>query len=129
MEGVGIVESIAQIDRSTARLAEWANLASKDLVEPQGMPYEVWVGGTRVQEPADAKPGDGGGTDHNNEGSGPTSGGTYIQYVVDHASHEVTVKVIDHASGEVTRTIPPEELAKYARESGMAPGMVLEALL
>ena len=129
MDAIGIVESISPVDRSTARLAEWANLGSKELVEPQGMPYAAWVGGTRVQEPADAKPGDGGGTDQNNEGSGPTSGGTYIQYVVDHASHEVTVKVIDRASGEVTRTVPPEELAKYAQESRMTPGSVLETLL
>lgn len=51
MDAVGIVESISPVDRSTARLAEWANLGSKELVEPQGMPYEVWVGGTRVQDP------------------------------------------------------------------------------
>jgi len=126
MEVVGIVDSVSPIDPTTVRMAEWANLQSKELVEPQTMPDQAWVGGTRVQKPADAKPGDGGGTEQNNEGSGPTPGGTYIQYVVDHASHDVTVKVVDRASGEVTRTIPPEELAKYARESGMVPGMVLE---
>ena len=129
MDAIGIAESIAPIDRLTVRLAEWASLGSKDLVEPQAVPYEVWVGGSRVQEPAQAESADAGGTDNDDAKRLATPGGSYIQFVVDHESHEVTVKVIDRASGEVVRTIPPEELAKYAHESEMNPGAILEALL
>ena len=107
MEAVGIIESVSPVDRLSTRLAEWGVHARGELVEPQGVPYEVWVGGTRVQKPGDAEPGDAGGGDQNNEESRPTPGGTYIRYVIDPESRDVTVNVIDRASGEVTRTIPP----------------------
>ncbi|MCL2190360.1 MAG: flagellar protein FlaG [Treponema sp.] len=41
--------------------------------------------------------------------------GTYnrrLQFVVDHNSSEVIVKVIDNATDEVVRVLPPEELQR-----------------
>ena len=128
MEAVGIIKSISPVDRVSARLVEQAVLASKDLVEPQGMPYEVWVGGSRVRRPPEADLPDAATTYQNGEHSGHGAGGSYIQFVID-AENEVTVKIIDRASGEVIRTIPPDELAKYAHESTMTPGRILETLL
>jgi len=129
MEAVGIVEGISPVDRAAIRLVEWANLGSKELVEPQSMPYEVWVGGSRVRKPADADMGDAGGSDNPERQDVTSSAGSYMQFVINPENHDVTVKIIDRGSGEVIRTIPPEELARYAHESGMTPGAVLETLL
>ncbi|MDR0602613.1 MAG: flagellar protein FlaG [Treponema sp.] len=35
-----------------------------------------------------------------------------LQFVVDHQSHEVTVKVIDAATDKVIKVLPPEELQR-----------------
>ncbi|MDR1418853.1 MAG: flagellar protein FlaG [Treponema sp.] len=35
-----------------------------------------------------------------------------LQFVVDHQSHEVTVKVIDTATDKVIKVLPPEELQR-----------------
>jgi flagellar protein FlaG len=35
-----------------------------------------------------------------------------LQFVVDHQSHEVTVKVIDPATDKVIKVLPPEELQR-----------------
>jgi flagellar protein FlaG len=35
-----------------------------------------------------------------------------LQFVVDHRSHEVTVKVIDKATDKVIKVLPPEELQR-----------------
>jgi flagellar protein FlaG len=35
-----------------------------------------------------------------------------LQFVVDHQSHEVTIKVIDKATDKVIKVLPPEELQR-----------------
>jgi flagellar protein FlaG len=35
-----------------------------------------------------------------------------LQFVVDHRSHEVTIKVIDKATDKVIKVLPPEELQR-----------------
>jgi flagellar protein FlaG len=39
-----------------------------------------------------------------------------LKFVVDHKSHEVTVKVIDSETDKVIRELPPEELQRLHRE-------------
>jgi len=128
METVGIVDSVSAVDQLTARLTQWASLASKDSVEPQSMPYQVWVGGSRVQEMPKSGMSDSGSTGDNGGRDQVSPQGTFMQFVIDNDS-KITVKIVDQASGEVVRTIPPEELAKYAHESGMTPGRIVETLL
>jgi flagellar protein FlaG len=38
-----------------------------------------------------------------------------LKFVVDHQSHEVTVKVIDSATDKVIKELPPEELQRMHR--------------
>jgi len=128
METVGIVDSVSTVDRVAVRLTQWASLASKDSVEPQSMPYQVWVGGSRVQEMPKSGMSDSGSTGDNGGRDQVSPQGTFMQFVIDNDS-KITVKIVDQASGEVVRTIPPEELAKYAHESGMTPGRIVETLL
>jgi len=128
METVGIVDSVSAVDQLTARLTQWASLASRDSVEPQSMPYQVWVGGSRVQEMPKSGMSDSGSTGDNGGRDQVSPQGTFMQFVIGDDS-KITVKIVDQASGEVVRTIPPEELAKYAHESGMTPGRIVETLL
>ena len=39
-----------------------------------------------------------------------------LQFVVDHQSHEVTVKVIDKETDKVIKVLPPEELQRLHRK-------------
>jgi flagellar protein FlaG len=39
-----------------------------------------------------------------------------LKFIVDHKSHEVTVKVIDSETDKVIRVLPPEELQRLHRE-------------
>ena len=41
-----------------------------------------------------------------------------LQFVVDHQSNEVLVKVIDSSTDEVVRVLPPEELQRLYRKQG-----------
>ena len=47
-----------------------------------------------------------------------------LQFVVDHSSNEVIVKVIDNTTDEVVRVLPPEELQRLHR-GGMQEGSLL----
>jgi len=129
MEGIEIVEKVTPVDRTALRVAEQVNLSSKDLVKSQDMLSGAWVGPVRVTEPGEADLSDAQGTGKDAGQGQATASGSYLQFVVDPGSHDVTVKIIDNVSGRVVRTIPPEELAKYADEMQMTPGALLETVL
>jgi len=50
-----------------------------------------------------------------------------LQFVLDHDSNEVIVKVIDNTTDEVVRVLPPEELQRLHR--GLQEGSLLSELV
>jgi len=48
-----------------------------------------------------------------------------LQFVVDHQSSEIVVKVIDNSTNEVVRVIPPEELQRLCRNIQETMGVLL----
>jgi flagellar protein FlaG len=49
-----------------------------------------------------------------------------LKFVVDHQSHEVTVKVIDPATDKVIKVLPPEELQRLHRRLRETIGVLLD---
>jgi len=49
-----------------------------------------------------------------------------LQFVVDHQSHEVTVKVIDPQTDKVIKVLPPEELQRMHRRLRETIGVLLD---
>jgi flagellar protein FlaG len=49
-----------------------------------------------------------------------------LQFVVDHQSHEVTVKVIDPETDKVIKVLPPEELQRLHRRLKETIGVLLD---
>ncbi|MDR1105177.1 MAG: flagellar protein FlaG [Treponema sp.] len=49
-----------------------------------------------------------------------------LQFVVDHQSHEVTVKVIDAATDKVIKVLPPEELQRLHNKIREAIGFLFD---
>ena len=127
IDSVGSIESISPVDRPIVRLAEWARLGSQNLVESQGVPYTTWVGQRRTPKAAES---DSGGTsEKGSQGAEGHLRQSYIQFVIDHASNDVTIRVIDRASGEVIRTIPPDQLMSAMHELNLSTGALLETVL
>jgi len=48
-----------------------------------------------------------------------------MQFVVEHQSNEVIVKVIDNATDEVVKVLPPEELQRLPRNDQETTGFLL----
>ena len=127
IDSLGAIESISPIDRLTVRLAEWARLGSQNLVEPQGVPYATWVGPRRTPKPAES---DSGETPEKGSQEAQTHlRQSYIQFVIDRTSNDVTIRVIDRASGEVIRTIPPDQLMSAMHELNISTGALIETVL
>ena len=51
-----------------------------------------------------------------------------LQYVVDHSSNEVLVKVIDKETDKVIKVIPPEELQRLHRSLKEAIGLLFNEM-
>lgn len=49
-----------------------------------------------------------------------------LQFVVDHQSDEILVKVIDNSTDEVVRVLPPEELQRLYRRQGTSGSLLNE---
>ncbi|GHV81546.1 hypothetical protein AGMMS49991_01040 [Spirochaetia bacterium] len=49
-----------------------------------------------------------------------------LQFVVDHESHEVTVKVIDPETDKVIKILPPEELQRMHRQIKETLGILFD---
>ncbi|MDR1787981.1 MAG: flagellar protein FlaG [Treponema sp.] len=49
-----------------------------------------------------------------------------LQFVVDHESHEVSVKVIDKETDRVIRTLPPEEMRRMHERIREAIGLLFD---
>ncbi len=124
---VSAVDNLPPIDRLTVRLAEWARSMGHDMVDGLHVPTQEWVPPTRVGQPAkgDMPDGDADGQ----ERPWPSRRDSYVQFVIDRASKEVTVRIIDRQSGEVIRTIPPEELLKMLHDVDTCSGTLLQASL
>ena len=119
------IESLPPIDRLTVRLAEWARSIGRDVIDPLGVPGQTWVGPTRVTR---ADPGalPDGAAQHER----PTPlRESYVQFVIDRVSKEVSVRIIDRASGEVIRTIPPEDILKMLYDSDVQTGTLVQTHL
>lgn len=52
-----------------------------------------------------------------------------LQFVVDHGSNEVLVKVIDKETDKVIKVIPPEELQRLHRNLKEAIGLLLDEMV
>jgi flagellar protein FlaG len=52
-----------------------------------------------------------------------------LQFVVDHNSNEVTVKVIDKDTDKVIRELPPEELQRLHRNLTEAIGLLFDEMV
>ena len=52
-----------------------------------------------------------------------------LQFVVDHSSNEVIVKVIDKETDKVIKVIPPEELQRLHRNLKEAIGVLLNEMV
>jgi len=52
-----------------------------------------------------------------------------LQYVVDHSSNEVLVKVIDKETDKVIKVIPPEELQRLHRSLKEAVGVLFNEMV
>jgi flagellar protein FlaG len=52
-----------------------------------------------------------------------------LKFVVDHQSHEVTVKVIDRETDKVIKVLPPEELQRLHSRIREAIGFLLDELV
>jgi len=52
-----------------------------------------------------------------------------LQFVVDHGSNEVTVKVIDKATDKVIKVLPPEELQRLHRNLKEAYGLLFNEMV
>ncbi|MDR2093928.1 MAG: flagellar protein FlaG [Treponema sp.] len=49
-----------------------------------------------------------------------------LKFIVDHQSHEVTVKVIDGETDKVIKVLPPEELQRLNRRRGETVGFLFD---
>jgi flagellar protein FlaG len=52
-----------------------------------------------------------------------------LQFVVDHRSHEVIVKVIDKETDKVIKTLPPEELQRLHTNLKEAIGLLFDEMV
>ena len=52
-----------------------------------------------------------------------------LQFVVDHTSNEVLVKVIDRETDKVIKVIPPEELQRLHKNLKEAIGLLLDEMV
>ena len=52
-----------------------------------------------------------------------------LQFVVDHGSNQVIVKVIDRETDKVIKELPPEELQRLHRNLKEAIGLVLDEMV
>ena len=125
---VAAIDNLPPIDRLTVRLAEWARSMGHDVIDPLGVPGQGWVSPTRVK-----RPDRGDVPDHSNAGRErpPKSfmRDSYVQFVIDRVSKEVTVRIIDRQSGEVIRTIPPEEILKLIYDADIRTGSLVQTHL
>ena len=124
---VAAVDNLPPIDRLTVRLAEWARSMGHDMVDGLDVPTQEWVPPTRVGQPAkgDMPDGDAAGQ----ERPRPSLRDSYVQFVIDHVSQEVTIRIIDRQSGKVIRTIPPEELLKLLYDPDSCSGTLVQTSL
>lgn len=123
---VTAIENLPPIDRLTVRLAEWARSMGHDTVDPLGVPGETWVAPTRTTRPSQGQLPDGAA---GRERPKPFLHDSYVQFVIDRVSQEVTVRVIDRQSGEVIRTIPPEEILKLLYDADARTGSLVQTQL
>jgi flagellar protein FlaG len=52
-----------------------------------------------------------------------------LKFVVDHQSHEVTVKVIDEETDKVIKVLPPEELQRLHSRLRETIGFLLDEMV
>lgn len=125
---VAAIENLPPIDRLTVRLAEWARSMGHDVIDPLSVPSQGWVSPTRVK-----RPDRGDLPDHGSVGQERPQKSfmrdSYVQFVIDRVSKDVTVRVIDRQSGEVIRTIPPEEILKLLYDADTRTGALVQTHL
>lgn len=124
---VAAIENLPPIDRLTVRLAEWARSMGHDVIDPLGVPGQAWVPPMRARRPDQGEMPDDG--RDGRERPKPFMRDSYVQFIVDRASKDVTVHVIDRQTGEVIRTIPPEEILKLLYDADVRTGSLVQTHL
>lgn len=124
---IAAIDNLPPIDRLTVRLAEWARSMGHDVIDPLSVPGQTWVSPMRTK-----------GADQGDKPDNDASGrerpkafirDSYVQFVIDRVSKEITVRVIDRQSGEVIRTIPPEEILKLIYDGDVRTGSLVQTHL
>ena len=124
---IAAIDSLPPIDRLTVRLAEWARSMGHDVIDPLNVPTQAWVSPMRMKEAGqDDMPDD---ATSDRERPKAFIRDSYVQFIVDRVSKEVTVRVIDRQSGEVIRTIPPEEILKLLYDGDVRTGSLVQTRL
>lgn len=124
---IAAIENLPPIDRFTVRLAEWARSMGRDAIEPLSVPGQAWVSPTRVKHPSQSEtPGSDGSPQERPKSFLRDS---YVQFVIDRTSKEVSIRIIDRQSGEVIRTIPPEEIIKLLYDGDVRTGTLVQTQL
>lgn len=49
-----------------------------------------------------------------------TQGGTYLRFVIDKESHDLSVMVVDQATKQIVRRVPPKDLAQFLQDRWQA---------
>jgi hypothetical protein len=124
---IAAIDNLPPIDRLTVRLAEWARSMGRDMIDPLGVPGQDWVSPTRVKQQAQGDMPDSGANAR--ERAGPFMRDSYVQFVIDRVSKEISVRIIDRQSGEIIRTIPPEEILKLLYDADTCAGTLLQTHL
>jgi hypothetical protein len=128
LNSVAAIENLPPIDRLTVRLAEWARSMGHDVIDPLSVPGQGWVSPTRVKRPDRGDLPEQG----NAEQERPQKSflrDSYVQFVIDRVSKEVTIRIIDRQSGEVIRTVPPEEILKLLYDADTRTGSLVQTNL
>ncbi len=126
---IATIESLPPIDRLTVRLAEWARSMGHNMIDPLAVPGQTWVSQTRVKRKGQGDMPDADGGAAGNERTKPFMRDSYVQFVIDRASREVSVRVVDRQTGEVIRTIPPEEILKLLYDADVRTGSLVQTHL
>lgn len=120
------IDSLPPIDRLTVRLAEWARSVRHGAIDPLTVPGQRWVPPTRVRRPDQGDMPD---DERGKQRRESPLRDSYVQFVIDRASNEISVRIIDRQSGEIIRTIPPEEILELLRDADTHTGSIVQTHL
>jgi uncharacterized FlaG/YvyC family protein len=98
-----------------------------EAIDPVHVPGQAWVSPMRMKEAGQGEKPDNDTSGH--ERQKPFMRDSYVQFVIDRVSKEVSVRIIDRQTGEVIRTIPPEEIMKLLYDADVRTGTLVQTRL